>query len=266
MTTESAQQRRERARAKREEARNRRADAAQRLSRRERARAATIDEIKETATRLMREQGTTDLRFSDIAREMGMTAPALYRYFADRDELLTALIVDAYDELGAVVAAARDAVPADDVWQRFYAVAQAYRRWASGDPIRFALILGMPVPGYAPPEDGPTKEAGIRAVEQLKAPFFEAAAQGELARPLLTEIDEVVRECCESDSRKHPDQPDLDPDTFQAMMTCWAVLHGFTSLEAHGHLDWLPPDGRDAIFRASIRLAAITAGLPHPPV
>lgn len=237
---------------------------AHQLSRRERARAATIDEIKETATRLMRDQGTTDLRFSDIAREMGMTAPALYRYFADRDELLTALIVDAYDELGAVVAAARDAVPADDVWERFYAVASAYRTWARRDPIRFALILGMPVPGYAAPEDGPTKEAGVRAVEQLKAPFFEAAERHELARPLLTEIDQVVRECCEFDSRQHPDEPELDPATFQAMMACWAILHGYTSLEAHGHLDWLPPEGRDAIFRAGIRLAAITAGLPHP--
>ena len=48
----------------------------------------------------MREQGTTDVRFTDIARVMGMTAPALYRYFADRDELLTALITDAYDDLG----------------------------------------------------------------------------------------------------------------------------------------------------------------------
>lgn len=234
------------------------------LSRRERARAATIDEIKETATRLMREQGTTDLRFSDIAREMGMTAPALYRYFADRDELLTAMIVDAYDELGAVVAAARDAAPTGDVWERFYAVASAYRTWARSDPIRFALILGMPVPGYAPPEDGPTKEAGVRAVEQLKTPFFEAAERGELARPLLTEIEQVVCECCEADSHNHPDEPSLDPATFQAMMTCWAILHGFTSLEAHGHLDWLPPEGRDALFRAGIRLAAITAGLPHP--
>ena len=53
----------------------------------------------------MREQGTTDVRFTDIARVMGMTAPALYRYFADRDELLTALITDAYGELGHAVAA-----------------------------------------------------------------------------------------------------------------------------------------------------------------
>ena len=62
----------------------------------------------------MREYGTTDVRFADIAREMGMTAPALYRYFADSDELLTALIVDAFNDLGAAVAAARHDVPPDD--------------------------------------------------------------------------------------------------------------------------------------------------------
>ena len=83
-------------------------------TRRERTRAATIEEIKQTALRLMHDQGTTDLRFSDIAREMGMTAPALYRYFGDRDELLTAMIVDAYDDLGDAVAEARDRVPVDD--------------------------------------------------------------------------------------------------------------------------------------------------------
>src|SRR6187431_3032 len=77
-------------------------------SRRERARAATIEEIKATALQLMREQGTTDVRFTDIARVMGMTAPALYRYFADRDDLLGDLISDSYEHLGAAVAAARD--------------------------------------------------------------------------------------------------------------------------------------------------------------
>ena len=66
------------------------------LSRRERARAATIEEIKATALEQMRESGTTDIRFTDIARAMGMTPPALYRYFADRDELLSALIVDGF--------------------------------------------------------------------------------------------------------------------------------------------------------------------------
>jgi AcrR family transcriptional regulator len=234
------------------------------LSRRERARAATIEEIKETATRLMSEQGTTDLRFSDIAREMGMTAPALYRYFADRDELLTALIADTYDELGAIVAAAREKVPADDIWGRFLAVADAYRSWAKQEPVRFALILGMPVPGYNAPEDGPTTEAAKRAMSQLKAIFFDAADQGVLDKPLLTDVDEALHECVEAEKEAHPDEPTPSPETFQAMLHSWASLHGFSSLEAHGHLRWLTPEGRDALFLSYVRLTAITAGLPVP--
>jgi AcrR family transcriptional regulator len=236
------------------------------LTRRERTRAATIDEIKQTATRLMREHGTTDLRFSDIAREMGMTAPALYRYFADRDDLLTALIVDAYDELGAVVAEARERVAKDDVWGRFLSVAQAYRRWASSDPVRFSLILGMPVPGYAAPEDGPTKDAAIRAMAQLRALFLDAAALGELRRPLLAEVADAVRDCAEADQEHHPGEPPVAPEIFQAMLHSWAALHGFASLEAHGHLHWLTPAACDALFISNVRLAAITSGLPVPPM
>src|SRR5215216_2099690 len=97
------------------------------LTRRERARAATVAEIKQTALDLMREQGTTDVRFTDIARVMGMTPPALYRYFADRDELLTALITDAYGDLGATVARARDSVSEEDLAGRWVAAATAYR-------------------------------------------------------------------------------------------------------------------------------------------
>lgn len=237
-------------------------DQAQPLSRRERARAATIEEIKQVAAQLMRDHGTTDLRFSDIAREMGMTAPALYRYFADRDELLTALIVDAYDELGGVVAEARETVAADDIWGRFYAVSEAYRSWASREPVRFALILGMPVPGYVAPEEGPATEAAKRAMGQLKALFFDAAERGVLGPPLLGDVPESLCRCCEAEQEMHPDEPTVAPKTFQAMLHCWAALHGFASLEANGHLHWLPPDARDDLFRSNVRLAAMTAGLP----
>ena len=79
---------------------------------------------------------------------MGMTPPALYRYFDDRDELLTALITDAYDSLGAAVAEAVRPLDEADLSARWFAASQAYRAWASAEPQRFALILGMPVPGY----------------------------------------------------------------------------------------------------------------------
>src|SRR3712207_6820802 len=110
------------------------------LTRRERARAATIAEIKQTALDLMREQSTTDIRFTDIARVMGMTPPALYRYYADRDELLTELIADSYGHLGEAIAVARDNVPVADIWGRWLATASAYREWARSEPQRFSLI------------------------------------------------------------------------------------------------------------------------------
>jgi AcrR family transcriptional regulator len=236
-------------------------------TRRERTRAATIEEIKQTALQLMHAQGTTDLRFSDIAREMGMTAPALYRYFADRDELLTAMIVDAYNDLGEAVATARDSVPVDDPTGRLHAVGQAYRAWASSEPQQFALILGMPVPGYAAPEGGPTTEAADRAMAQLKSLFFDAAAQGKLEPPLLRDVGEPLRVCVtEHYDTFHQDEPMMPAETFQALLHCWSALHGFTCLEAYGHLDWLPAAARDALFDANIRLIAVTAGLPVPSV
>src|SRR3954467_11394006 len=100
------------------------------LSRRERARQATLDEIKATALDLMREQGTTDVRFTDIARAMGMTAPALYRYYGDREERLTALIADGYGVLGGRIADALALLAEDDVPGRWVAAATAYREWA----------------------------------------------------------------------------------------------------------------------------------------
>lgn len=234
------------------------------LSRRERARVATIDEIKETALQLMRGAGTTDVRFTDIARQMGMTPPALYRYFADRDELLTALIVDGFDSLGEHVATALQPLDVDDLPGRWVAAAGAYRDWARHEPQQFALVLGMPVPGYSAPDEGPTTEAAKAAMGQLSSLFVAAATTGRLGAPLIGEVSAAVAECQQV---KHGDMPDhmLPPASFQAMLQTWALLHGFVSLEAYGHFDWIEPAARDALFHSHIRLAATAAGLPVPP-
>ncbi len=93
------------------------------LTRRERVRAATIDEIKEIARRHIAEKGAAALSLRAIAREMGMTSPALYRYFASRDDLVTALIVDAYNSLADALEAARDACEEADHAGRLAAIA-----------------------------------------------------------------------------------------------------------------------------------------------
>jgi len=231
--------------------------------RRERARAATIDEIKRTALDLMREHGTVEVKFTDIARAMEMTPPALYRYFADRDQLLHALIADAYNDLGDAVQRARDGVPADDLGGRWLAVAEAYRHWARREPHQFALILGLPVSGYAAPESGPTTEAAQRAMAQLSTLFIDALMAGRLQPPLVREV-AVPMEMC-AVAKMHDMHGSIPPDTFQAMLHAWAALHGITSLEAYGHLDWMEPAARDALFLGQAKLVARFTGLPEPP-
>lgn len=232
------------------------------LSRRERSRIATIDEIKSTARQLMRESGTTDVRFTDIARVMGMTPPALYRYFADRDELLTALIVDGYQDLGARIAAARDAVPTGDIAGRWVAAAGAYREWAREEPQQFTLVLGLPVPGYVAPEEGPTTQAAKAAMDELAHLFIHAAQLRKLRKPLIRDVSPAMAAC---HLDQHSEQEGVvSSETYQAMLQVWAMLHGFTCLEAYGHLDWLGPSARDALFLSQMRLAAKASGLPMP--
>jgi AcrR family transcriptional regulator len=230
--------------------------------RREKARAATIEEIKLTALAHMRETGTVDVRFADIARAMEMTPPALYRYFADRDELLSALIAHAYDDLGRCVADARDAVAADDVGGRFMAVARSYRQWARQEPQQFALILGLPVAGYAAPVDGPTTEAAQRAMSQLSQLFLEAMALGVLDPPRRRDVHPAI--AASAAQKNEHLTVEIPPATFQAMLHTWSTLHGFAALEAYGHFDWIDEAGRDALFDSHARLAAENAGMPAP--
>jgi AcrR family transcriptional regulator len=231
-------------------------------SRRERVRASTIEEIKSTARSLMRDQGTTDVRFTDIAREMGLTAPALYRYYGDRDELLTELIADSYDALGAGLATALAALEPHDIAGRWATAAGVYRDWAKREPQQFALVLGLPVPGYVAPDEGPTTEAAKRAMTQLASLFVAAADAGLLQRPLVMEVTPGLAEC---QVEKHPETEHVVPaETFQAMLQAWASLHGFVSLEAYGHFDWLADVDRDALFRSQVRMIALAAGIPAP--
>ena len=230
------------------------------LTRRERQRAATVDEIKEVARGLMRDQGTTEVRFTDIAKEMGMTPPALYRYYADRDALLTELIADAYRELGSEVATAREQRDPDDIGGRWIAVGTAYRNWARREPQQFALILGMPVPGYVAPEEGPTTAAAKDAMAQLSLLFIRAAELGVLGQPLVRDVSDEMAACA---AEKHPELGGLvPPESFQAMIQAWATLHGITCLDVYGQFDWMSDEAREALFVSTLRTAALAAGIP----
>lgn len=135
-------------------------------------RAELVQEIKEVARRQLAEAGA-NLSLRAVARELGMVSSAIYRYFASRDELLTALILDAYNSLGEAAEGADVAVrKRSDYFGRWLAVAHAIRDWAVARPHEYALIYGSPVPGYAAPPD--TVEPAMRPVVALGTIINEA--------------------------------------------------------------------------------------------
>src|SRR6266508_3788019 len=107
--------------------------------------------IKETAWKQIAEFGAPALSLRAIARDLKITAPAIYNYFPDRDALVTALIIDAFSSFGDSQLEARDSVPAEDPDGQFQAIGIAYRDWAHTYPQRYQLIFGTPIPGYEAP-------------------------------------------------------------------------------------------------------------------
>lgn len=237
-------------------------------TRRETTRAATIQEIKDTALARMRAQGSVDIRLSDVARDMRMSAPGLYRYFDGREGLLTALIVDALTTLAEQAERARDSVPADDPGGRFLVVCQAYRTWALSDPEGFTLVFGPRLAGFekghqtpAPSaaEATPDTAAALRAMDALRSLTRDADATGSRRKVPLTRLPSVLTGAlCQTDLHG------ADPATELAMVHCWASLHGFVTLEVNGNLMWHGPEVRDPMFLGLVRLLAGLMGLPEP--
>ncbi|WP_087872746.1 TetR/AcrR family transcriptional regulator [Arthrobacter globiformis] len=133
---------------------------------RERARAQTIADIVELGRKHLAEHGAAALSLRAVARDLGVVSSAVYRYVGSRDELLTLLLVDAYNDLGDAVDAAVESVPADDFKERFAELARAVRAWALREPARYGLLFGSPVPGYRAPAER-TTAPGTRVVTSL---------------------------------------------------------------------------------------------------
>jgi AcrR family transcriptional regulator len=197
---------------------------------RARVRAEMLDEIKNAARRQLAEGGA-NLSLRAIAREMGMVSSAIYRYYASRDDLLTALILDAYNSLGEAAERAGTSV-ADraDHLGRWAAVARAIRAWAVARPHEYALIYGSPVPGYVAPED--TVLPSIRPVVVLGAIIEDAFTAGrlattELSRPAMVLRPELARVA-------QGVAPSVSEPVMARALIAWTELFGALSFELFG--------------------------------
>ena len=209
-------------------------------TRRERLRAQTREEAKAAALRQIAEAGPQSLSLNAIGKELGMTGPALYRYFAGRDELLTELISDAYHDLADAVEAADEATAGAEPADRIRALARAFREWALAQPHRYLLLFGTPVPGYAAPAH--TIQAATRTLGAFLEPL-EALSPGSLAATLEGQLAAGLAD-------RNPDHPWSGP-VLRLGVSGWTRMHGVVGLEVAGHFG---PMGFDPglLFEAEI--------------
>jgi len=220
---------------------------------RARARIEVTAAIKDEARRQLAAEGASKLSLRAVARELGMVSSALYRYFPSRDELLTALIIDAYDSVGEAAEVAHAEVADAGPLRRWIAVCEAVRGWALAHPHEYALIYGSPVPGYVAPET--TVPPAARVALLLIGIARDAHRAGTLTVPPLPADLQPEAERMVADFAG-----DLPPAVAVALVAAWAELYGLVSFELFGQFRRVVED-REAFFRYAVRRLALGVGL-----
>jgi AcrR family transcriptional regulator len=245
----------------------------QALSRRDRVRAATTQEIIETARRLLVEQGVSAVSLRAIAREMGMTAPALYRYFDSHEELLRHVVASIFTEIaehvrGAIKEAAEAASPdlgeAEIMAVKLIAGCQEFRAWALEHVPEFGMIFGSPVPGlevlYEMHQD-PTVDCGY----QFGQVFLDLFGDLYRRRPFPIPADDEMQPSLRSQLGRYREitGSDLPLGALQTFLRCWVLLYGTVSLEAFGHMRFALDDA-SPMFELMLADLAPMVGLQYP--
>lgn len=251
-----------------------------RPSRRDRVRAATRDEIIATARRLLVEEGPDALSLRAIAREMGMTAPGLYRYFGSHEELVRHVVADFFTELAADIHAAirevgtglgegldEDLDEAEahkdirHITMEMVAACREFRRWALRHPAEFALVFGVPLPGV---DDGRYDIASACAL-QFAAVYFTLFMKlwqlHPFPVPAPSEIDPGLRQQIE----RYIDSigADVPVGTMLIFLRCWTLLYGAVAMEMFGHLGFALDDPLP-MFDIMLGELAALVGLRYP--
>jgi AcrR family transcriptional regulator len=223
---------------------------------RQRARVELTQAIKDIARRQLAAEGAPALSLRAVARELGMVSSAVYRYFPSRDELLTALIVDAYDAVGAAAEKADAALPRDDLIGRWRAACGAIRTWAVDNPHEYALLYGSPVPGYRAP--AATIEHASRVTNVLLAIMRAAIPGGTPEGPALTPA--LARDATRVAKLV---MPGASPRTAVRAIIAWTQIFGAISFELFGHLVGSIEDYAAFFDEAVMEMARFT-GLAPP--
>lgn len=220
-------------------------------TRRERLRMATLHEIKDAARQMLVTGGPQAISLRAIAREMGMTAPAIYRYFPSLDALVADLASDLFDELRGQAEAARDAEPPESLLAQLAAMARAFRHWSIAHPAEFGLLFGNPVPGVVAAQELCAEEdhGGTRFGATFLATFAALWQRAPFPTPPREQIPEQLATDLEPYRAVHG--PDLPLEAIYFYLSAWTRLYGLVAVEVFGHLRWALSD-TTALFETEL--------------
>jgi AcrR family transcriptional regulator len=232
-------------------------------SRRDRQRAATVAEIKAAARKLLVDGGASAVGLRAVARELGLSAPALYRYFGSHEDLITAVVVDLFDELTAHLVRLRDACPAEDLGEQLFAIAGGLRDWALAHPAEFGLLFGAPAPN--PDDPGHEFTENHQAAMRFGAVFVELVTKVWHQRPFETAPIELLGPELRGQLEQKVDYfGGMPPGAVYLALTYWTRLYGLICMEVFGQLHWALDDA-GAYFAAQLREIGEALGLDCPP-
>jgi AcrR family transcriptional regulator len=233
------------------------------LSRRDRARADTVREIKQTARRVLVDQGVDGLALRAVARQMGMTAPGLYRYFDSREDLVEHVVADLYDELTDVLEAVRDAVEPATPGAQLMNVSRAFRTWAITHRPEFGLLFGSVGQGVLPEDahdygERPSQVAGARFGGVFATLIARLYLERGFPVPADDELDPALQVQLQEWCTKLP--VPLPLGVMHVFLSCWIRLYGMVCMEIFGHLRFALNDA-EPMFEAELRALGEILGI-----
>ncbi|CAM5659472.1 TetR/AcrR family transcriptional regulator OS=Streptomyces tendae OX=1932 GN=GUR47_23320 PE=4 SV=1 [Streptomyces tendae] len=206
-----------------------------------RRRQATLLEIRSTARQLLRKHGPTGVTINAVAREMGMSGPAVYRYYVSHDALVEAIITDFYQELTSTMLAARDTCPPERPGRRLLVTCRAMRAWALDHPSEFSWMFASPVMSAAKAdEESPRQRAG----QQFESVFLDQLAavwkQAPYPVPAFTDLSpSIQRQMTDYSARTNSSLP---PEALHLFLSSWIKLYGLLCMEILHQLDFAYTD------------------------
>jgi AcrR family transcriptional regulator len=247
-------------------------------SRRDRLRAATIEEIVQTARRILVKDGPEAVSLRAIAREMGMTAPGLYRYFGNYEELVRYLTASIFTELGNDIHQAIEAAdpPAEvgsgDLTRvklaiKMVAACREFRRWALNHRGEFALLFGVPLPGLDDSRYDIADECALAFAGTFFRLFLELWQKTPFPVPDDAQIDRGLRDQLgryrDGLAASIPLGASLPLGAVLTFLRCWTLLYGAVAMEVFGHMRFALEDPAP-MFEITLGDLAALVGLRYP--